>query len=154
MPLRGKTATGCVSGPPNTMVSPGGVYHSGMTLPEAHRRSAEAPHHFPAATPISARQMWATNRFWMETQHLVSKRHGRRRQHWDALMVMLKVLEWGLARVGQLERGRRNAAAIVLRDLELRFTDLPGAFDGFTVLHVSDRACPKICVSGSLGVGS
>jgi predicted MPP superfamily phosphohydrolase len=120
------------------MVLPGGVYHSMMTLPEAHRPSAEAPPHFPAATPISARQMWANNRFWMETQHLVSKRHGRRRQHWDALMVMLKVLEWGLARVGQLERGRRNAAAIVLRDLELRFPDLPGAFDGFTVLHVSD----------------
>jgi predicted MPP superfamily phosphohydrolase len=116
------------------------VYHLLVTLPEAHRPLVEARAAFPPPSPINARQMWANNRFWMETQHLVSKRHGarRRQQHWDALLVALKAFEWGLARVGQLDRGRQNAATIVLRERELRFADLPAAFDGFTVLHISD----------------
>src|SRR5256885_6814808 len=110
-----------------------------MTLPSARRPLVEARPSIPPPAPINARQIWANNRFWMETQRLVSKSHGaRRRQHWDALMVMLKAFEWGLARVGQLERGRRNAATIMLRELDLRFPDLPAAFDGFCILHISD----------------
>jgi predicted MPP superfamily phosphohydrolase len=93
----------------------------------------------PFPSPINARQMWANNRFWMETQNLVTKRYGgKRKQHWHALLVMLKTFEWGLARVGQLERGRRNAATIVLRELELVLPGLPKPFDGFSVLHISD----------------
>jgi predicted MPP superfamily phosphohydrolase len=83
--------------------------------------------------------MWANNRFWMETQNIVTRRYGgRRKQHWEALVVMLKVFAWGLRRVGQFERGQRNAAAIVLRELELWFPALPPAFDDFSILHISD----------------
>jgi predicted MPP superfamily phosphohydrolase len=94
---------------------------------------------FAPAPAINARQMWANNRFWMETQNLVTRRYGgRRRQHWDALLLMLRTFQWGLGRLGQLERGRRNAANIVLRERELSFPELPRAFDGFTILHLSD----------------
>jgi hypothetical protein len=88
---------------------------------------------------INARQLWAQNRFWMETQNLVTKRYGGKRgQRWYALLAMMKTVEWTLKRVGQFERGRRNAEAIVLREHAVVLPDLPPAFDGFTVLHISD----------------
>jgi predicted MPP superfamily phosphohydrolase len=94
---------------------------------------------FSPPAPIDARQMWANNRFWMETQNLVTKRYGgKRKQHWYALLWALKTFEWGLKRLGQYERGWQNAANIVLRERELRFDRLPRAFEGFSILHISD----------------
>jgi len=94
------------------------------------------------ATPtaaIDARQQWANNRFWMETQNLGTKRYGgKRKQHWYALLAMMKTFEWALKRCGQYERGLRNAQAIVLRELAVPLLRLPAAFDGFTILQVSD----------------
>lgn len=44
---------------------------------------------FAPPAPINARQMWANNRFWMETQNLVTKRYGgKRKQHWYALLML------------------------------------------------------------------
>jgi predicted MPP superfamily phosphohydrolase len=92
-----------------------------------------------ASEPINSRQMWANNRFWMETQNLVTKRYGgKRKQHWYALLAMMKTFEWVLKRCGQFERGRRNAETIVLRELTLDFAQLPISFDGFSILHISD----------------
>jgi len=103
-------------------------------LPVAVPRSGFLP-----GPAINARQMWANNRFWMETQNLVTKRYGgKRKQHWYALLLAVKAFEWGLKRCGQYERGWRNATRIVLRDVELRFDRLPRAFDGFSVLHITD----------------
>jgi predicted MPP superfamily phosphohydrolase len=83
--------------------------------------------------------MWAANRFWMETQNLVTKRYGgKRKQHWYALLFLMKVFEWGLRLVGQFERGLRNAQELSVREIELRFAALPAAFDGFAILHLSD----------------
>jgi predicted MPP superfamily phosphohydrolase len=108
-------------------------------MPEVPALLREPPTPFGPAPAINARQMWANNRFWMETQNLVTKRYGgKRKQHWYALLMMLRTFQWGLARLGQLERGRRNAATIVLRERELSFAHLPRAFDGFTILHISD----------------
>ena len=82
---------------------------------------------FAPAPPINARQMWANNRFWMETQNLVTKRWGgKRKQHWQALLAMMKTFAWGLKLVGQYERGVRNAAEIVLREIDLHFPDAAG----------------------------
>jgi predicted MPP superfamily phosphohydrolase len=89
--------------------------------------------------PVNPRQMWANNRFWMETQNLVTRRYGgKRKQHWYALLLAMKAFEWGLKRSGQYQRGFQNAAHIVLRRQELRFAQLPAAFDGFHILHISD----------------
>lgn len=45
----------------------------------------------------------------------------------------------GLLRVlGLYEVGRRNAETPLLRDIEFRFNHLPGAFDGFRILHITD----------------
>jgi predicted MPP superfamily phosphohydrolase len=110
-----------------------------MGVTEAQAAETRTRIVFDPPGPINARQMWANNRFWMETQNLVTKRYGgKRRQHWNALLLMLKVFEWGLARSGQLERGRRNAARIVLRDWDLFLPGLPHAFEDFSILHISD----------------
>ena len=94
---------------------------------------------FSPPPPINARQMWANNRFWMETQNLATKRWGgRRKQHWYALLYAMKAFEWTLKRSGAYQRGWANAANIVLRDLDLHFARLPRAFEGFTILHISD----------------
>ena len=39
---------------------------------------------------------------------------------------------------GLYARGRRNAERIVVRHNEVRSTDLPPLFDGFTILHITD----------------
>jgi len=86
-----------------------------------------------------ARRFWAANRFWMETQNLASKRYGgKRKQHWYAMMVMTKVLEQALRITGYYEAGRAHADDLRLRHIDLAFPDLPPAFDGFTLLHLSD----------------
>jgi len=47
-------------------------------------------------------------------------------------------LKFGLAAVGLYEMGRRNALSPQLREFTLRYPDLPPAFDGFRLLHLSD----------------
>jgi len=43
-----------------------------------------------------------------------------------------------LALTGLRGRGERNAAAVALRNRTFRFPNLPAAFDGFRILHLSD----------------
>jgi hypothetical protein len=40
--------------------------------------------------------------------------------------------------VGLYRRGQRNALAIEVRENEVAIADLPGAFDGYTILQISD----------------
>jgi uncharacterized protein len=50
----------------------------------------------------------------------------------------MKVLKIALKLTGQYERGVRNAWDIDVREVELRLPRLPSAFEGFTILHLSD----------------
>jgi uncharacterized protein len=102
-------------------------------------RPVRKPPSFPEGTKVDARQMWAANRFWTESQNLVTKRYGgKRKQHWYALLFLMKSFQWGLRRLGQYERGVRNAFDIRLGELDVWFPALPAAFDGFTILHITD----------------
>lgn len=47
-------------------------------------------------------------------------------------------LKLGLGMVGLYSRGLRNAISPVIRNITLHFDDLPKAFDGFEILHISD----------------
>jgi uncharacterized protein len=83
--------------------------------------------------------LWATNRFWMETANIKTKRWGGKgRHHWYALLYMMKVSAWLLKATGTYGRGFRNAGRVEVRDVELSLPHLPQAFDGFTILHLSD----------------
>src|SRR3954466_9992974 len=49
-----------------------------------------------------------------------------------------RLIKWGLKFAGLYQRARRNADQIVVRRTSLPFSNLPSAFDGFTILHLSD----------------
>jgi predicted MPP superfamily phosphohydrolase len=75
----------------------------------------------------------------METENRKSRRYGGRGpHHWYTLLFLMRALELGLKLTGQYERGVRNAWDVALRELPLELPRLPAAFDGFTVLHLSD----------------
>lgn len=96
-----------------------------------------APSDPPA--PFDARQAWAANRLWMETANQKTRRWGgRHRHHWAALSAATRAFDVVLRAVGAHERGYRNACTLELREIEHRLPRLPAAFDGFTILHLSD----------------
>jgi predicted MPP superfamily phosphohydrolase len=51
------------------------------------------------------------------------------------------VIEYTLKITGLYWRGRRNAARVVVRSNRVHAKALPRAFDGFTILHLSDLHC-------------
>jgi uncharacterized protein len=88
---------------------------------------------------VPHRLVWAVNRFWMETENLKTRRYGgRSRQHWYVLLFLMRVLEAALRLTRQYERGVSNARDVILREIEMPLPRLPAAFDGFTILHLSD----------------
>jgi predicted MPP superfamily phosphohydrolase len=110
-----------------------------MERPQPLEEKAEIGCRFAPGPVVNPRQMWANNRLWMETQNLVTRRYGgKRKQHWQALLFMMKTFAWGLRCLGQYERGYRNASRLILRERDLSFAHLPPAFDGFSILHISD----------------
>jgi hypothetical protein len=75
----------------------------------------------------------------METENRKSRRYGGRgRHHWYALLFLMRALDVLLKLTRQHERGVRNAWDIAVRGVDVELPRLPAAFDGFTVLHLSD----------------
>ncbi|MDP6923917.1 MAG: metallophosphoesterase [Candidatus Scalindua sp.] len=88
---------------------------------------------------INQRTIWAANRFWMETENMKSKRYGgKSHHHWYLLMFFLRAFRVLLKLVGKYREGCNNAENIVIRELKLKFPDLPSKFESFTILHLSD----------------
>jgi predicted MPP superfamily phosphohydrolase len=52
--------------------------------------------------------------------------------------VTRRLLKFGLQITGLYQAGLRNALTPVVRKIRLHFADLPAAFDGFQILHLSD----------------
>jgi len=88
---------------------------------------------------INQRTIWATNRFWMETENMKTKKYGgKSHHHWYLLLLMTKLFKIFLHLIGRYKEGFCNAENIVLRELDLRFPNLPPKFESFTILHLSD----------------
>ncbi len=87
----------------------------------------------------SEREIWADRRRFMErrTRHVSPDKS---RPHWPsvALGYGVRGFAWAARLLGIYRRGRRNALAPELREFSLSFPDLPAAFDGYRILHVSD----------------
>ncbi len=60
------------------------------------------------------------------------------RGRWQILKLAIKLFGLGLKVIGLYRRGFRNALDIRLTELRFAFPDLPAAFDGFTILHLTD----------------
>ena len=58
--------------------------------------------------------------------------------HLENLPLMQAMIEIGLRVTGTYWRGRANAGKVQLRRNTVHLANLPGAFDGFTILHLSD----------------
>ena len=88
---------------------------------------------------IAARERWAAARRRMEAgneKHTPDGRHHRRQ--WGLFKRLLGVFRWCLVVTGLYRRGMQNARDIVVRRLEFRFDGLPAAYDGYTLLHLTD----------------
>ena len=94
---------------------------------------------FPESLELDRRHIWATVRSWMEVDNYKQLRKGgRRRHHWDVLETLLHIFAFGLKITGFYIRGVTNAQTIELKRVTLRFPNLPPAFDGYTILHITD----------------
>ncbi len=88
---------------------------------------------------INQRTIWGANRFWMETENMKTKKYGgKSHHHWYLLLLMTKLFKMLLHLIGRYKGGFNNARNIVLRELDLRFPNLPPKFESFTILHLSD----------------
>jgi len=111
-----------------------------MTATETQtaRRRTFDPHE-AGCESIPARWLWAVNRFRMETENLKSRRRGGYgRQHWNLLRSIMWMVKGVLKLSGQYSRGVRNAYDLTVPETEVSFADLPAAFDGLTLLHLTD----------------
>ena len=63
---------------------------------------------------------------------------GLSRLHWENLRALPKVLKAILRGLGVLERGLQNSLNFTVVEVVTDFAELPEAFDGFRILHLSD----------------
>lgn len=91
-------------------------------------------------TPLPTRRMlWATKRAALEALSAKSQPAGSSfRRRWE-LFEQLTILAGVFLRVfGLFGRGKRNAQDVKLKEVTLEFPDLPEAFDGYRILHLTD----------------
>jgi hypothetical protein len=96
-----------------------------------------APTDANAAT-VPDRATWRARRAEMETRDERHTPFGRRRRYWSIFKASMPVLRFGLKATGLYDRGVRNALDIRLRQLEIALPELPGPFDGYRLLQLTD----------------
>lgn len=85
------------------------------------------------------RAAWAARRLAIETHHYKHYRYGKKRKsHWSLFERIVQLFGLCLKCLRLYERGFRNATNVVIREIQIAFPDLPEAFDGYTILHLTD----------------
>ena len=85
------------------------------------------------------RAVWLATRLAMERGHFKTTPEGQyRRRPAGRLRRLAAAGDMALHAVGLFARGVANAKDIHLNRLELSFDNLPAAFDGFTIIHLTD----------------
>ena len=109
-----------------------------MTPLDGHIRDAASLGRGGLATRPT-RERWAEHRHFMEREDLAAGPDGPR------LRLFGKLFRFGVVGFGRVARpfglhraGRRNALAVRLNELTFTFSDLPPAFDGYRILHLTD----------------
>jgi predicted MPP superfamily phosphohydrolase len=96
---------------------------------------------FPESAEVrkEKRLIWAANRSVMENIGFLHVRSGKKsRSHWDLFLRLIKIFGFFLKITGFYKRGCDNAKKITVTSLNLEFANLPAAFNGFRILHLSD----------------
>ena len=85
------------------------------------------------------RLIWAATRSVLESIGFARKRSGRKsKSHWNLFIRLLKIFAFLLKITGFYHKGYSNAKTIRVTELTLKFPNLPPAFNGFRILHLSD----------------
>ena len=85
------------------------------------------------------RLIWAATRSVLENVNFAHKRSGKKsKSHWNLFLRLLKIFAFLLKVTGYYNKGYGNAKTIRVNELTLKFTNLPSAFNGFVILHLSD----------------
>lgn len=102
--------------------------------------------------PDECRDDWAAARARIAaSRHFISPAGPRPRWRTELFGLGLRLLDWTVRIMGLYGRGRRNALAPRLAELDVSFASLPAAFDGYRILHVSDShldALPELVAVG------
>lgn len=85
------------------------------------------------------RLIWSVTRSVLENVGFTRKRSGKKsKSHWDLFIQLLKIFTRVLKIFGLYQKGYGNAKTISVNEISLKFRNLPVAFNGFTILHLSD----------------
>ncbi len=86
-----------------------------------------------------ARIVWASVRATLEAFRFKYKRSGKKtRSRWTLFERLLAIFRVFLKLTGLYQKGFANAKDIRVKKVALAFKDLPEAFKGFKILHISD----------------
>ncbi|MEI6061284.1 MAG: metallophosphoesterase [Bacteroidota bacterium] len=92
--------------------------------------------------PVSRKEkrlIWAATRSVLENVGFLRNKNGKKsRSRWGLFLRLLSVFGFILKITGYYKKGYGNAKNIRVRELTLRYPNLPTAFDGFSILHLSD----------------
>jgi predicted MPP superfamily phosphohydrolase len=104
-----------------------------------HRRQPEPGPELKAKLAERLGRLHARQRIGIERDNEVHVfGHGLNFFHLENWYSIHSVIRNSLRLTGLYGRGQRNAADIQVRDHDVNSPDLPQAFDGFTILHLSD----------------
>jgi predicted MPP superfamily phosphohydrolase len=85
------------------------------------------------------RLIWAVNRSVMENIGFFHRKSGAKSKgNWNLFLGLLKIFVLFLKISGYYKKGYGNAKTIRVNELTLNFPNLPEAFQGFRILHLSD----------------
>lgn len=83
--------------------------------------------------------IWAATRSVLENIESFRNKNGKKsKSRWDLLVRLLNIFAFFLKIAGYYRKGYGNAKNIIVRRLTLEYPNLPEAFDGFRILHLSD----------------
>jgi uncharacterized protein len=98
-------------------------------------------HHFLDSPTLrkEKRLIWAATRSVLENVNFANKKSGKKsKSHWDLFLQLLKIFSFFLKITGCYQKGYSNAKTISVNEITLKFPNLPPAFNGFKILHLSD----------------
>ncbi|MEI7724180.1 MAG: metallophosphoesterase [Bacteroidota bacterium] len=85
------------------------------------------------------RLIWAATRSVLENVGFVNKPSGKKsKSRWDLFLRLLKIFAFLLKITGYYHKGYGNAKTIRVNEITLKFPNLPAAFTGLRILHLSD----------------
>ena len=88
---------------------------------------------------MERRRAWQETRSAIESDVYKHRRGGgKRRRHWSLFTLLMRVFGMFLKAAHLYQKGYRNATDITVREIDLDFVGLPEAFDGYSLLHLTD----------------